>query len=342
MVEKKVPAARVGAARLSGAMRAGALSALEECGDALAIYRRVLEKRAPGLTTTVRTHCYRMEVGNTNHPAFEMATEESNFEKLKQDSQWLEQLLNSAKESLVLEGNLGILIDEVEKKLATRAEEAELLARARGLLDKFHQMRRNVAKEREERAKEDRLCKAELLRLRNEKERLGVLSGRESEYVDAWLDSRQEQRSLEAEITRHRLTEGLRLCEARESNERLVTRELSAFIRLSIEENEKAAATWTERKSAETKQYEREIYKLREEIERKRSALEELRREYCSRRDFIDSCLAEQEAERRRAELEEHRRCRAIEIQAWWRGVMVRRKLGPYRPEEKRRKRPKK
>lgn len=61
--------------------------------------------------------------------------------------------------------------------------------------------------------------------------------------------------------------------------------------------------------------------------------------QYRSNQEFIDTYLAEQEALRRRKEHEDHVRRSAIRMQAWWRGVMVRRKLGPYRPEEKKKKR---
>lgn len=60
---------------------------------------------------------------------------------------------------------------------------------------------------------------------------------------------------------------------------------------------------------------------------------------YENRQNFIDSYLAEKEAIRRQKEHEDYVKNCAIKIQSWWRGVMVRRKLGPYRPEDKRRKR---
>lgn len=50
-------------------------------------------------------------------------------------------------------------------------------------------------------------------------------------------------------------------------------------------------------------------------------------------------CLNEKEAKRKEKELQERIHKSAIKIQAWWRGVMVRRKLGPYRPAEKKKKR---
>ncbi|XP_031783108.1 dynein regulatory complex protein 9-like [Nasonia vitripennis] len=139
-------------------------------------------------------------------------------------------------------------------------------------------------------------------------------------------------------MTREQLTSELQRCRLREDNERLVSSKIEAFLRQSIEENERSALDWTERRQEESRAYEKDIRKLREEIEQNRAALEELQLEYKQRQEFIDGCLAEKEAARRQRELEEHVRGCAVKIQAWWRGVMVRRKLGPYRPEEKKRK----
>lgn len=62
--------------------------------------------------------------------------------------------------------------------------------------------------------------------------------------------------------------------------------------------------------------------------------------QYRNNQEFIDTYLAEQEALRRQKEHEDHVRHSTIKMQAWWRGVMVRRKLGPYRSEEKKKKKP--
>lgn len=61
--------------------------------------------------------------------------------------------------------------------------------------------------------------------------------------------------------------------------------------------------------------------------------------QYRRNQEFIDTYLAEKEALEKEKELQECMQKSAIKIQAWWRGVMVRRKLGPYRPMEKKKKR---
>lgn len=62
--------------------------------------------------------------------------------------------------------------------------------------------------------------------------------------------------------------------------------------------------------------------------------------QYQCNQKFINTYLEEKEALEKEKEQWKHMQKSAIKIQAWWRGVMVRRKLGPYRLAEKKKKRP--
>ncbi|XP_011499962.1 PREDICTED: IQ domain-containing protein G-like [Ceratosolen solmsi marchali] len=179
-------------------------------------------------------------------------------------------------------------------------------------------------------------------RPKNEKEGLRLKSDMELEYVDAWLSSRREQDDLRMMESCDLLEAKLSDCRKRETGELLVSKNIRAFLKLTTEKYVKDSYVWMERQQTEMKSYDEEIRRLQEEIGKKRATLEELYKEYTSKQEFIDGCLAEKEAARKKREHEDHVRRQTIRIQAWWRGVMVRRKLGPYRPEDKKRKRPNK
>ncbi|XP_058789168.1 uncharacterized protein LOC131663090 [Phymastichus coffea] len=174
----------------------------------------------------------------------------------------------------------------------------------------------------------------------NEKEKLAVKSKAESEYVTEWLESRRDQQRLRAEITRAQLKDDLERCRIREGSERLVTSRIDAYHRQSIQENERMASEWFERRRAESRSYEAEILRLGDEIAKSRAALEEIQQEYNQRQEFIDTSLAEREAARKAQEYEAFKLKWILKIQAAYRGMQVRRKLGPYRPEDKKKKRP--
>lgn len=56
---------------------------------------------------------------------------------------------------------------------------------------------------------------------------------------------------------------------------------------------------------------------------------------YLDRQKFIDEYLKQKAEEQKELEFKEKRINSAIKIQAWWRGVMVRKHLGPYRKKKK-------
>lgn len=80
-------------------------------------------------------------------------------------SKWLEELILSSKRSLVNEGNLDVLINEVAAKEATRQSADELLARSRDFQKQFEKMRCDIEEEREKRKEEEAGLKAEILKL---------------------------------------------------------------------------------------------------------------------------------------------------------------------------------
>ncbi|XP_023318660.1 IQ domain-containing protein G [Trichogramma pretiosum] len=268
--------------------------------------------------------------------AFDAAYVEMIFDKLVRDSQWVEELMHSSRDSLMIKGSLDLLISQVDEKVAEKSNEDDLLERAREGQKLLDLKLQEVEEARKSRAEHEAGLKAQFFKLKNEKERLEIKSKAETEYVEAWLDSSREQRQLGAEWALADLRSQLEECRLRESNERLVNRQIVDFLKDSIEENERDSENWVERRRTETKVYERDIRKLQDEIEQKRAALAQLQLEYQQRQEFIDLCEAENEAERRRLQHEAHRQRCALRIQAWWRGCMVRHKLGPYRPEDRR------
>lgn len=85
-----------------------------------------------------------------------------------------------------------------------------------------------------------------------------------------------------------------------------------------------------------------ELAELNEKIKNLSSAIFEVCKKHerhqdiwTKRQEYIDEYKERKERERREYEIEQNRINSAIKIQAWWRGVMVRRHLGPYRRKKK-------
>ncbi|EZA51694.1 IQ domain-containing protein G [Ooceraea biroi] len=201
------------------------------------------------------------------------------------------------------------------------------------------ELQRAIVDKKASNEKEEERLTGRLTSMRDETERLKLIKDVEMRYVRAWEKARREQNVLRYELEMDERQETLndhRICERNENCvngalTRYQTRRM-AFIKNRIEQ-------WRQRYDREGEMHEKQICKVRNEIEDARKYLEKLTTEYRSNQQFIDTYLAEQAALKRQKEHEVHVERSTIRIQAWWRGIMVRRKLGPYRPEEKKKKR---
>nr|XP_033338830.1 dynein regulatory complex protein 9 [Megalopta genalis] len=355
--------------QLSPQDRSTILAALEEYTNALAIYRNVLGK--PPEDDNDVADCVlsdteyvapmaassggggdcdpATDVRNYDSEPIEQLKEQAASAKLYEDScddLYARKIMEDLKEEIREKGTFEVLTREVEKLLgqekAEREEEEEGPMREESeRLEKLaEELRQTIGREKIANGLEEKRLPNELT-ARRETEKRKLIADAELDYVTAWEAARYEQNALRAAMEIEKLEKLLNECRVREENEERVRNERTKFLIRDTEAFEKKTKEWEERYVREKETYEKEIRQLRIEISTREKELKELEEEYRHKQEFIDTCLAEKEALRREKERKEHEQRSAIRIEAWWRGVMVRRKLGPYRPEEKKKKRPK-
>ncbi|KYN33980.1 IQ domain-containing protein G, partial [Trachymyrmex septentrionalis] len=266
-------------------------------------------------------------------------------------------IIEDLKREISEHGTIDVLIKEIERITSQKEQEHLLIEENENMQIIVAELRKTIAdKKTANEMEEERLTK-KLTLTRDEKEKLKLIKDVEIKYVRVWEAARREQYVLHYELKMDELKKTLNNHCVRESNENHVNDVLTRYLTQRIALIETWIEQWRQRYDREKKMYEKEIRKVRNEIGNAQKYLEELTTEikyvgkfalkliryllqYCSNQEFIDTYLAEQEALRRQKEHEDHVRHSIIKIQAWWRGVMVRRKLGPYRSEEKKKKKP--
>lgn len=175
----------------------------------------------------------------------------------------------------------------------------------------------------------------EIFDLTTECDDLKTKHAMENRMVERWEETRQEQCEAIFEHESRELDKRKSMNEQKADGEMLAINELRSFYRMKCEKLERSIASWQRR-------YEAEKFFLDEHIQIALDHIEDVRSKYtliCSwyeeRDAFIENYRMEQkQLEARRKH--EARQCQAaIQIQAWWRGTMVRKQLGPYRPKKK-------
>nr|XP_012231744.1 PREDICTED: IQ domain-containing protein G [Linepithema humile] len=261
-------------------------------------------------------------------------------EKLRRDSLYVSAIIQELKQEISEHGTIEVLIKEIER-VTSREEQERLLTEENGRMQTIvAELRKAIADKKTSSEREEELLTRKLTLTRDERERLKLIKDVEMRYVRAWEKARREQNVLRCESEMDKLERTRNDYYVQERDENRVNGELTRYLTWRTALIENRIERWRQRYDREREMYEKEIGEVRNEIEDARKYLEELTTEYRSNQEFIDTYLAEQEALRLRKEHEDHVQRSAIKMQAWWRGVMVRRKLGPYRPEEKKKKRP--
>ncbi|KAM0728670.1 Dynein regulatory complex protein 9 [Formica fusca] len=300
--------------KFSPAEREAVLEVLEKCVDSLVVYHNTLRQQP------------------------EMRSDTANF--YPEIDLYVSGIIQELKREISERGTIEVLIKEIEKITSRKEQERFLSEENERMQTIVAELRKTIVDKKTSNEKEEESLTKKLTLTRDEKERIKLIKDVEMRYVRAWETARREQNVLRYKLRMDELEKTLNNYYVREKNENCVNNELIRYLTWRTASIEKRIEQWQERYDREKKMYEKEIHKLRNEIEDARKYLEQLTTEYCSNQEFIDTYLAEQEALQRQKEHEDHvQRC-TIRIQAWWRGVMVRRKLGPYRPDEKKKKRP--
>lgn len=123
--------------------------------------------------------------------------------------------------------------------------------------------------------------------------------------------------------------------EEKTENELIAINEIMAFYRAKCTKLEETIKSWQRRYEAERIQLDEQIKHTEETIEDVKSKYELIRSWYEKREQFIEEYYIEQKQLEEIRKIEAGQRAAAIRIQAWWRGTMVRKQLGPYRPKKK-------
>ncbi|KZC12263.1 IQ domain-containing protein G [Dufourea novaeangliae] len=332
--------------QLSPQERSVILAMLEEYTNALVIYHNTLEKPAKDVNDIAECILFDTEyVRYTNAPDDIARIEELKGQavsaKLHEDSLYLQKIMEDLKDEVREKGTFEVLTKEVERLIAQEKEEETLRLETERLEKLAAELKKTIAEEKIANEEEKKRILNALAEEKRDIEKLKLIADAELDYVTAWEAARYEQNAARADMEIEKLEKILNECRTREKNEERVHNQRTMFLTRDIKSFEEKTREWEERYVREKEMHEKKIRQLRIEIAARRKELEELTEEYHHKQEFIDTCLTEKEALRKETEQKERERSGAIRIQAWWRGVMVRRKLGPYRPEEKKKRRAK-
>ncbi|KAL3281474.1 hypothetical protein HHI36_004683 [Cryptolaemus montrouzieri] len=161
-------------------------------------------------------------------------------------------------------------------------------------------------------------------------------------YLDNWEKSRRQQNYRVKTGREDMFQQRINTARSDSRKENRVHSEIGSYMAEFFQDTENSIQEWMNTYDKDIEKKEEDILKMGFNIESLNNDLNSLREQYDKRNQEINDWL-EKKAEKERIEEEKRFLNRmATKIQAWWRGTMVRNKLGPYRPVSKRRDKKKK
>lgn len=160
----------------------------------------------------------------------------------------------------------------------------------------------------------------------------------ETRMVTKWETARHEQVEAVFNHELKMLNKSQDDLEEKMERELVVINEMMAFYRAKCSKLESLIDHWQRKFDIDRKELDDSIEHTKKNIEDVRSKHEMIKNVFDERAEFIENYYIEQRQMEECRKMEAKKCAAAIRIQAWWRGTMVRKQLGPYRPKKKNKK----
>ncbi|EDV53409.1 dynein regulatory complex protein 9 [Drosophila erecta] len=158
----------------------------------------------------------------------------------------------------------------------------------------------------------------------------------EYSLVQRWEEGRLAQGTIWGENAERAYLRDILDIKQKLAREERVSAELRTFRQREIRELQARIKQWQERYVSEMRRVDREAEAWELRILEQQKLLQRHQEIYEQRLTYVQEYRAQKAEEQRLLDLQMHRIECAVRLQAWWRGTMVRRGLGPFKKKPKR------
>lgn len=262
---------------------------------------------------------------------YEETMKKAKYVKFQTDRTYIETILSEMMKSLMKSGSYDCLIDHIDRHNTNIMMENGVLEMHKENLEKYHRLEENLERQRKENLVELQQLSKSIGNLKDQIENLNIENNIKLNYVKNWEAARLDQSNYSLDHSEGSYTKSINDTKSDIEKELRINVEIEAFITETEQEYAQQIQYWMDRYDNEIETRDTEIQVLKEKREDQFNRLQELLQIYEKRKEEIEAYLVLKE-KRRLVEEGRLKRLRAcIKLQAWWRGMMVRKCLGPFK-----------
>lgn len=249
----------------------------------------------------------------------------------KIDTKILEAVLQDAAREMNSAGSFNFIKDftvaEVEniKSESTMLENQESLTNYADILERKFNVQKRAFR------KESRLLDSALNIIMNEYDDYKIRQGIQTRTVKRWEKVRRRKTSIRINIAKQALSKQLHDFSDKTTEELVLSNQVTQHLDDAIDDLFKKIEEWEARIDKDLEEVELELQKEQERKTNFEQMKKEVEEKYAEMRKNIEEREAKIQREKELVIMAKA----SIKIQAWWRGTMVRKKLGPFKPKPK-------
>ena len=258
-----------------------------------------------------------------------------NLEKIQADRKFLQDVIQETLAEVNTVQTYEALTDAVNRERQKKDQLQRTILKEEESRKAVKTLQRQLVEVRKQKEQEIQQRNEMIAHLKDQLQEMKAKASMEGKYIRKDAEVRVSVTQKKCQQTEASLRQGLEELRYKIGEESRVNGEIESYLRTHHQALEEKVEYWMEKydRDVEAKQHELDVLKASKANDL--SKLQELTQKYSEYEKVVIEDRIEKEKIRRQAEQEEEELKAAINIQSWWRGMMVRKQLGPYSLKKK-------
>ncbi|ESO88598.1 hypothetical protein LOTGIDRAFT_125731 [Lottia gigantea] len=260
---------------------------------------------------------------------------QDNIAKIQQDRSFLEVVMSESMSELIHNRTFQSLIEAVKLEKAKKAALQNTIQKEEDGRKRVRQLQKQLLDVKKEKESELQNREEMIAHLKDQLQEMKAKTNMEGKYIKKCAEVGVTQTQKRCYLSEKEMKDEIDNLQNQIDKETRANAEIESFLRNHHANLEKKLDFWQEKyeKDVESKQHELDVLKASKAKDLER--LQELTKLYKEYEQVVVEDRIEKEKVRRKDELEAIELRGAIKVQAWWRGLMVRKGFGPYGKKKK-------
>lgn len=250
--------------------------------------------------------------------------------KIQADRQYTSDVITATMKKMEESGTFDSLIEANGKEKAKNSNLNDILVREEEGKKEIKSLQKQLQDVKKETEIELQNRDNVILYLKNELQGMEAKAAMEQRYMKKSADLQVHQAQKKCSNAENRLNKEIEDLKRKTDEEIRVHMEIENFLRHYYKKVEEKLEYWADKHENDTDAKDKEINALKESRAENLEMLQRFASECRTFEETIIADRAQKEAERRKREQDAMELKSILKLQAWWRGTMVRRNLGPY------------